>query len=62
MSRPAMFSKLGNRPEPKGALIDPKKTKTPFYSRVHKSRDAARQRYAELNFPINKNEPLEMTD
>ena len=38
------------------------KSKQPFYNRVTHRHDIAKQRYAELNFPINKKDKVAMED
>lgn len=62
MPRSTIFGNLGFKPDPKGAKQSLLKSKNPFYSRVCHSKDTTKKRYAELNFPINKYEPVEMAD
>ena len=60
MPRPTIFSQLGFRPDPKLAYSQLMKSKKPFYNRVSHRHDIAKQRYAQLNFPLNKKDPIEM--
>ena len=62
MPRQTIFSKMGFKPDPRGAYSELMKEKQPFYNRVtHKHHDA-KTRYAKFNFPVNNHEPFTFSD
>ena len=62
MPRFTIFSQMGFRPDPKFARSALMKSKKPFYNRVTHPHISAKQRYAELNFPVDKASKTEMRD
>ena len=53
---------MGFRPDPVFAHSQLMKKKRPFYNRVDHKHDQAKKRYAELNFPVDKNDTNSMKD